>query len=128
MFFMPSLVVMTITSTRMYRFLADFGSATEVYGIHLPFVIRRAHCTLCRRSATDSGTLPRVGRAVGKLAFASAPPTPPQLTEVVVHIRNEQYQSALTDQDSHDIDNSRSEQLHDKPHNLSFDNDLERGV
>jgi len=93
-----------------------------------PSVIRRAHCALCLRSATDSETLPKVGRAVGKLAFA--PPTPPQLTEVAVHIPNEQYQSTLTDQDSHDhdIDNDRPEQLHDKMNNLSFDNDLERGV
>ena len=91
-----------------------------------PSVIRRAHCALCRHSATDSETLPRVGHAVGKLAFA--PPTPPQLTEVAVHIPNEQYQSPLTDQDSHDIENDRPEQLHDKMHNLSSDNDLERGV
>jgi len=106
MFLMPSLVVMTITSTRMYRFLAEFSSATEV--------------------VTDSGTLPRGGRTVGKLAFAL--PTPPQLTEVVVHISDEQYQSTLTDQDPHDLDNDRPEQLHDKTHNPSFDNDLERGV
>jgi len=112
MFLMPSLVLMTIASTRMYRTLADFSSATEVI--------------------MDSGTLPRVGRALeplGKLAFA--PPKPPQLAEVAVYTvtTTEEYQEPLTNQDSHDgNDRSESEQLDDKPPNLNFDSDVERGV
>jgi len=105
MFLMPSLVLMTIASTRMYRILADFSSATEVI--------------------MDSGTFPRVGRAVGKLAFA--PPNPPQLTEVAVYTTTGQYQETPTDQDSHD-GNDRSEQLHDKRLNVNFDSDVERRV
>lgn len=33
MFMMPTMVTMTITATRMYRFLAYFCSCTEVYVI-----------------------------------------------------------------------------------------------
>ena len=36
MFMMPTLVTMTIAATRMYRFLAEFCSYTDVYVIH-PF-------------------------------------------------------------------------------------------
>lgn len=126
MFLMPSLVLMTITSTRMYRSLADFSSANEVYEFSFFSVTRCPHCDLYYRSAMDSETLPRVVRAVGKLEFS--PRTPSQLTEVVVHIHDEQHQITLTDHDSHDIGNNRPEQLHDKPHSLSFDNDVERCV
>ena len=125
MFLMPSLVLMTITSTRMYRSLSDFNSATEVYEFFFS-VIYCPHCDLYHRSAMDSETLPRVVRAVGKLEFS--PRTPSQLTEVVVHIHNDQHQTTLTDHDSHDTGNDRPEQLHDKPHSLSFDNDVERCV
>jgi hypothetical protein len=54
MFTMPSIVVMTMAATRMYRTLSDFGTRTELCAI-FPFVVLSAHCDLCLSVSGSTG-------------------------------------------------------------------------
>jgi hypothetical protein len=115
---------MSIAATRIYRSLADFASATEVYVILSSSPLTLIDVT----SAMVSGKAPRIGRNVptSKLTFAA--PTSPRRTEVAMDTSHEQYLTPLTDQDVIYIGRESPEQLRDKPRGLSFDDDPESGA
>jgi len=91
MFLTPSLMIMSIAATRMYRSLADFASATEV--------------------VMDSATPPRIGRNVSNSKLSFAVPTAARRVDVAVHTSREQYPTSLTDRDVLHIGHGRPEQI-----------------
>jgi hypothetical protein len=113
---MPAIVVMTITATRMYRSLSDFGSHTELCAIFLPFVIFRSHFSRCHSIST------------GPEGFRKSDPSAPHgnlainaqsRLEVVVNTTHEQYmtgQSSTIGPERH---------LRDKSHKLGLHEDAE---
>jgi len=107
MFLMPSLVIMTIAATRMYRSLADFCS-NDV--------------------AMDSENTPRLGRAVSNPKSNFTVPAPPKRMEEAVHTTREKYLTSSADQNVPHVGNDRPGQLHEEQDGLSFNNDVESDI
>ena len=85
---MPAIVIMTITATRMYRSLSDFGSHTELCAIFLPFIIFRTHCSRCHSISTGPERFLKSGPSAphGNLATNAH-----SRLKVVVNTTHEQY-------------------------------------
>jgi len=103
MFTMPSLITMSICATRMYRSLAEFGSTDVIESAESP---------------------QRIGRTAADVNFPTTTSTPPNQTELPVHLSYEpwQYPSSQTDQYVSAI--GTEGQPREKPPGLSFDNDM----
>ena len=127
MFLMPSLVIMSIAATRMYRSLTDFGS-NNMYGV-LPFHHSlRTHFDRYHHSAVNWENTPRIGRAVSNPNSTFIVPAPPKRMEVAVHMTHEKYTTSPADQNVLHVDHNRSGQPHAEQDGLSFDNDVESGM
>jgi hypothetical protein len=126
---MPSLIMMSIAATRMYRALADF-LAPDVYAIS-PFTLSgylHAHLVWsisCHRSV-DSGNAPRIGPAVPEIKPTFTIPTPPKRVEVAVHTTHEKYPSSPVNRNVFYIGRDDPPQLQrDKPRSLYLDAETE---
>jgi len=109
MFLMPSMIIMSIAATRMYRSLVDF---------------------LSNHVAMDSEPPRRIGHTASNAKLTFAVPTPKKRVEVAVHTIHEEYPISLTDHNVLYIGNHHPSQseLHDKQDDLRFDDDIESGM
>ncbi|KAH9015209.1 hypothetical protein EDB84DRAFT_1679970 [Lactarius hengduanensis] len=127
MFQTPSLIVMSIAATRMYRSLTDFTSTSGLYVLLLPPFC--PHANRGRRRSLDS-TQTRSGRTTtSEPKRISTAPIPLDRIgmEVAVHRSYEEdYPPVHADRYSSYVSTDSHSQ--DKPPALDADNDLENGV
>jgi len=102
MFQMPSLIIMSIAATQMYRFLTDFYSS----------------------ELSDSSR--HSGRVSSDVKRVSAGPIPLNRMQVAVHTAHEQYPASQTSHIGSCV--SMGEQLRVKPRGLGSEDDLEGGL
>ena len=128
MFLLPSLTMMSIAATRMYRSLADFLSSTEVYAaLSFHRISSLIQCGQRLRSVTDSDLTPRKGRVFPNRKSTFTAPTLPNPVEV--HTARENYPSSMTSESVVYIDRDHPGQpQRNKPDSLCFDDDAEKGV
>ena len=126
MFQVPSMTIMTIAATRMYRSLAYFASETTDMLDILPFLFLQADRSPCLFRVYDSP------QTSGRI-FPRAKGTPQARLsvtrmEVTMHTVYEQYPASETSHPSDDSWTVVDEQLRHNPLARSSDDILERGT
>jgi hypothetical protein len=122
LFLVPCQVTLVISSTRLYRALANFSSPVNSYDISsiqsfFALTPRLCHCS----TQPDESTSVRATRSMPNSSkhspFARVPSS---RVEVTVHKAYEEHAMTHTNHFSTSYPSSDG-QLHDKPHEISFD-------
>jgi hypothetical protein len=117
MFQMPSLIIMSIAATQMYRFLTDFYSS-DLYG--LPDLTFSAYSS---NLIFSSDTFRSSGRTSSDTKRVSAGPIQLNRMQVAVHTAREQYPASQISHIGSYV--SMGEHLRSKPRGLEPEDDLE---
>lgn len=128
LFLVPCQVTLVISATRLYRALANFSSPVTSYDISsIPIPFSRSPRYFCRYStqAEESATQ-RVVRSIPNTSkqspFVRAPSS---RLEVTVHKAYEEHAMSHTNHFSTSYPSSSDGQLHDKPDEISFDENMD---
>jgi len=124
LFWVPSLVALSIAATRIHRSLADFAyENTEVYGKG-SFTPASPHSGWRSHELSEpngSKTLAS-GRTAPKVNLSGSLFTPPNTLEVAIHMVYEEFQTPPSIPSGSGVD--REEQLGKKPAGLGLDGDV----
>jgi hypothetical protein len=116
LFLLPAVVTLAISSTRLYRSLANFSSPPDSYDILPVQFLLRAHRHLRHCSAQD-WECPRSGRSISNNKPLSNVPS--NRLEVTVH---KAYEEHPTSEANHYVSYPSSDvPIADKPHEIHFD-------
>ena len=127
LFLVPCQVTLVISSTRLYRTLANFSAPVGSYDIFFrPVYFSRSPWRLCHCSTQhEESTTQRAARSIPNASkqspFVRAPST---RLEVTVHKSYEEHAMSNTSHFSTSYPGSDG-QLHDKPHEISFDDNTD---
>ena len=127
LFLVPCQVALVISATRMYRGLANFSSPVGSYDItsirSLFFSRSPRRLCHCRTQPEDSAGL-RAARSANTSKQSPFVHVPSGRLEVTVHKAYEEHAMSHADHFSTSYPSSNG-QLHDKPHDISFDDNMD---
>jgi len=128
LFLVPCQVTLVISGTRLYRALANFSSPLTSYDISSIQSLFRAHQCLCHCSThTEEATSQRAVRSMIPNVSKQSPfvRAPSSRLEVTVHKAYEEHAMSHTNHFNTSYRSSSEGQLHDKPDEISFDDNME---
>jgi hypothetical protein len=125
MFLVPSLVALSISTTRLYRNLAEFSSPPESYDFIPLNFFSALTFFLCQCSIQDTDNTPRSARSITNSRNAPFVHVSSNRMAVTVHRAYEEHPMSHT---SHYSSNPRSDvqlQDSDKRHEITFDDSMD---